>query len=206
MEEKDASIADLAIDALDEEFGIGPGEVARIVGPEDRPHALFRRGLDDLGIETSAGRAAEAGADARGRFDHVATPTELLAHLGDGQVVEVLVEKGVIADFMALGDLFLDQSGIFLHHLADDEEGGVDAKAAQESEQRWGLSRVGAVVEREGDGFRLDRIFDEAKSPGRPFQGGDLRLEIDAGSTDSGALMEEEGGEDLQSGHAFLLS
>ncbi len=145
--------------------------------------------MDDaaLGLgERAVGRTQEGGTLADGRGDGVVGALEFIDDLRFAQAGELGVGEGVAADFVAGGDFALEDFGVELGVLTEDEESDVDALLFESVEEFGRGAGIGAVVE----GQRDDR-----------FGGGNVGEDIAVG----GSRVANRSGAGLRAGGGFLL-
>ena len=127
------------------------GEIAGIVGPEDRPHRLFRGGLIDDFMMMAARRAKTDGLDAARAVDRLIGLTDFRACLFHRQFVQVHMMIRVIAHLVTFARDPRDHGRRFVHLFSNQKEGGFHILALQKIEQTGRERGMRAVVESEGD-------------------------------------------------------
>jgi len=105
------------------------------------------------------GRTEEEGVDAELGAEETFGEVELEIDLSGGDVGDVGVGEGVVADLVAFAVDALHETDVVFGDLADHEEGALDVVPLEDVEDLWGPVGVGAVVEGERDHVGLVAVL-----------------------------------------------
>ena len=94
-------------------------------------------------------RTEKNGLYAEGAFDEALGQIQLPLEFGLGDLIELRMREGVIADFVAFGELTLENVGVLIGLLADDKEDGGRMFFLKDVENFRSPARIRAIVERE---------------------------------------------------------
>src|SRR5580658_1329412 len=101
----------------------------------------------------SVRRTEEYGLRADGAFDQALGKIQLPPKFRLGDLIELRMGKGVIADFVAFGVLAFENFGMLIRGFADDEKHAGGLLVLEDVENLGSPARIGAIVEREHDLF-----------------------------------------------------